>query len=63
MGFTDPVFKNIHLTIYYNPKDNRIHSHITDKSKRSMPYNQQIDAELYAVSVQKLTKNWVVRAA
>ena len=63
MGFTDPAFKNIHFTIYYNPKDNRIHSHITDKSKRSKPYSQVIDAELYAVLVQKLTKNWVVPSA
>jgi len=63
IGFTDPAFKNIHFTIYQNPKDNRIHSHITDKSKGSKPYSQLMDIELYAFLVQKLTKNWVVPAS
>ena len=60
MGFTDPTFKNIHFTIYQDPKDDRIHSHITDKSKRLKPYTQVMDAELYSPLIQKLTKSWVV---
>ena len=60
MGFTDPAFNNIHFTIYKNPKDKRIHSHITDKSKASKPYSQQIDVELYVSLIKELTKNWVV---
>ncbi len=60
MGFTDPVFNNVHFTIYKNPKDKRIHSHITDKSKASKPYSQQIDVELYFSLTRELTKNWVV---
>ena len=60
MGFTDPAFKNIHFTAYLKPKDNRIHSHITDNSKGPKPYSQQIDSELYAALIRKVTKNWVV---
>lgn len=63
MGLTDPAFKNIHFTIYLKPKDNRIHSHITDDRKGPKPYSQVIDVELYAALIQKLTKSWVVPAA
>lgn len=63
MGFTDPAFNNVHFTIYKSPKDKRIHSHITDKSRASKPYSQQIDVELYTSLIKKLTKNWVVPVA
>lgn len=60
MGFTDPAFKNVHFTAYKDPSDNRIHSHITDKSRRSKPYSQQIDVEFFDRLIRKMTKNWVV---
>ena len=63
MGFIDPAFNNVHFTIYKSPKDKRIHSHITDKSKATKPYSQQIDVELYGSLIRKLTKNWIVPAA
>ena len=63
MGFTDPAFNNVHFTIYKNPKDKRIHSHITDKSKATKPYSQQIDVELYTSLIKKLTKNLFVPSA
>ncbi len=58
IGFTDPSFGNIHLTTFLSPKDNRIHSHITDKFRKSKPYSQQIDSSLYKAVINKITKNW-----
>lgn len=60
IGFTDPSFRNVHFTIFSKPSDNRIHSHITDKSSLSKPYSQQIDIDLYQKFVNKITRNWFV---
>lgn len=59
-GFTDPNFRNVHFTMYFNPKDKRIHSHVTDKTANTRPYSQQISQEFYQEKIDSLTKKWIV---
>jgi hypothetical protein len=59
-GFTHPSFRNVHLTIYHNPKDGRLHAHISDPAAKVLPWSQQIDIQFLAESLRRSTRSWNV---
>ena len=60
IGFTDPAFRNIHLTVYTNAKTGMIHSHITDEGKSARAWSQQIDPAFVGTLTHSWTKHWLI---
>ncbi len=59
-GFTHASFGNVRLTIFFNPRDQRIHTHISDPAVKRFPWSQQIDPAFLEDSLRRLTKSWDV---
>lgn len=63
-GFTSPENENVHLTIYYSPRDGRIHGHITDPvASVKQVWSTQVSRAYFDAVRKKLTATWVKPAA
>src|SRR5579863_6919926 len=60
MGFTDPSFRNLHLTVYRSPKDGCVHAHINDPAGPRFLWSSQISPEYMALVLAPRLAKWVV---
>lgn len=60
IGFTEASFRNVRLTIFYNSRDQRLHTHISDPASKRFPWSQQIDPDFFDDVYKRLTKSWSV---